>query len=133
MIGRNVLKRAHEAGLEKPLSSRVVLDGRRPQCRAFERETGAATWRFGIATAKPYGAGECWVWPGGRKMAAAEQQGLFYGAVNGVYGGAVGLTGRFAGCRDAAGVVIGALGVLTGDTSTMILLAALAGIGACSG
>ena len=66
---------------------------------------------------------------GRAQMARAEQQAYFMAAVNGVYGGAVVPVPGGLLLRDAAGVVIGALGV-TGDTSDNDVLAALAGIGA---
>ena len=99
-------KKGHELGL-KPLSA-VVLDAG-GHVQAFEREDGAAPGRFGIAHGKAYGA----VLLG---MAGRAQM-----AVVPVPGGLL--------LRDAAGVVIGALGV-TGDTSDNDVLAALAGIAA---
>ncbi|MBQ0717336.1 MULTISPECIES: GlcG/HbpS family heme-binding protein [Sulfitobacter] len=118
-------KKGHELGL-KPLSA-VVLDAG-GHVQAFEREDGAAPGRFGIAHGKAYGAVMLGM-AGRAQMARAEQQAYFMAAVNGVYGGAVVPVPGGLLLRDAAGVVIGALGV-TGDTSDNDVLAALAGIGA---
>ncbi|HDY94744.1 MAG: heme-binding protein [Sulfitobacter litoralis] len=118
-------KKGHELGL-KPLSA-VVLDAG-GHVQAFEREDGAAPGRFGIAHGKAYGAVMLGM-AGRAQMARAEQQAYFMAAVNGVYGGAVVPVPGGLLLRDAAGVVIGALGV-TGDTSDNDVLAALAGIAA---
>ena len=118
-------KKGHELGL-KPLSA-VVLDAG-GHVQAFEREDGAAPGRFGIAHGKAYGAVLLGM-AGRAQMARAEQQAYFMAAVNGVYGGAVVPVPGGLLLRDAAGVVIGALGV-TGDTSDNDVLAALAGIAA---
>ena len=116
-------KKGHELGL-KPLSA-VVLDAG-GHVQAFEREDGAAPGRFGIAHGKAYGAVMLGM-AGRAQMARAEQQAYFMAAVNGVYGGAVVPVPGGLLLRDAAGVVIGALGV-TGDTSDNDVKAALAGI-----
>jgi len=105
----------------------VVLDAG-GHVQAFEREDGAAPGRFGIAHGKAYGAVMLGM-AGRAQMARAEQQAYFMAAVNGVYGGAVVPVPGGLLLRDAAGVVIGALGV-TGDTSDNDVLAALAGIAA---
>ena len=118
-------KKGNELGL-KPLSA-VVLDAG-GHVQAFEREDGAAPGRFGIAHGKAYGAVMLGM-AGRAQMARAEQQAYFMAAVNGVYGGAVVPVPGGLLLRDAAGVVIGALGV-TGDTSDNDVLAALAGIAA---
>lgn len=110
------------AGL-KPLSV-VVLDGG-GHVLAFEREDGAAPGRFAIAHGKAYGAVMLGM-AGRAQMARAEAQAYFMAAVNGVYGGQVVPVPGGVLLRDAAGAVIGALGV-TGDTSDNDAAAALAG------
>ena len=124
-IIRKSLEKGREMGL-KPLSV-VVLDAG-GHVKAFERGDGAAPGRFAIAHGKAYGAVMLGM-AGTAQMARAEQQAYFMAAVNGVYGGAVVPVPGGLLLRDAAGVVIGALGV-TGDTSDNDVLAALAGIAA---
>jgi len=114
--------KGREMGL-KPLSV-VVLDAG-GHVLAFEREDGAAPGRFAIAQGKAYGAVMLGM-AGRAQMARAEAQAYFMAAVNGVYGGQVVPVPGGVLLRDAAGVVIGALGV-TGDTSDNDAEAALAG------
>ena len=117
------LAKGREKGL-KPLSV-VVLDAG-GHCKAFEREDGASPGRFGIAQGKAYGAVMLGM-AGTAQMARAEQQSYFMAAVNGVYGGQVVPVPGGVLVRDAAGDVIGAVGV-TGDTSDNDAIAAVAGI-----
>ncbi len=114
--------KGREMGL-KPLSV-VVLDGG-GHVLAFEREDGASPGRFGIAQGKAYGAVMLGM-GGTAQMARAEAQAYFMAAVNGVFGGAVVPVPGGVLLKDAAGAVIGAVGV-TGDTSDNDLVAALAG------
>src|SRR6056297_1720955 len=99
-------KKGREMGL-KPLSV-VVLDAG-GHVLAFEREDGASPGRLEIARGKAYGAVMLGM-PGSAQMARAEAQAYFMAAV-----------------KDAAGAVIGAVGV-TGDTSDNDAVAAVAGI-----
>ncbi|MCC5971468.1 MAG: heme-binding protein [Pararhodobacter sp.] len=117
--------KGREMGL-KPLSV-VVLDAG-GHVLAFEREDGAAPGRFAIAQGKAYGAVMLGM-AGRAQMARAEAQAYFMAAVNGVYGGQVVPVPGGVLLRDAAGAVIGALGV-TGDTSDNDAEAALAGAAA---
>lgn len=119
------LAKGADMGL-KPLSV-VVLDAG-GHVKAFERQDGAAPGRFGIAQGKAYGAVMLGM-PGSAQMARAEQQAYFMNAVNGVYGGQVVPVPGGVLVKDAAGAVIGAVGV-TGDTSDNDAEAALAGISA---
>ena len=119
------LNKGHEMGL-KPLSV-IVLDAG-GHVQAFEREDGAAPGRFGIAQGKAYGSVMLGM-AGTAQMARAEAQAYFMAAVNGVYGGKVVPVPGGVLIRDAAGVVIGALGV-TGDTSDNDAIAAQAGVAA---
>jgi uncharacterized protein GlcG (DUF336 family) len=117
--------KGQELGL-KPLSV-VVLDAG-GHVLAFEREDGSAPGRFGIAEGKAYGAVMLGM-AGRAQMARADAQPYFMAAINGVYGGKVVPVPGGVLLRDAAGVVIGALGV-TGDTSDNDVEAALAGAAA---
>ena len=115
--------KGREMGL-KPLSV-VVLDAG-GHVLAFEREDGAAPGRFGIAQGKAYGAVMLGM-SGSAQKARAEQQAYFMAAVNGVYGGQVVPVPGGVLVRDAAGAVVGALGV-TGDTSDNDAIAGQAGV-----
>lgn len=119
------LAKGAEMGL-KPLSVVVLDAGGHPL--AFVREDGAAPGRFEIARGKAYGA--VMLGMGGRaQMARAEAQAYFMAAVNGAYGGKVIPVPGGILVQDAAGEVIGAIGV-TGDTSDNDAEAGLAGIAA---
>lgn len=124
---RRIVTEALAAGIGagmKPLSVVVLDAGGHPI--AFERADGASPGRFEIARAKAYGA--VMLGMGGRaQMARAEAQGFFMAAVNGVFDGRVLPVPGGVLVKDAAGRVIGAVGV-TGDTSDNDALAALAGI-----
>lgn len=126
---RRIISVALRTGAEaemKPLSVVVLDAGGHPL--AFERADGASPGRFEIARAKAYGA--VMLGMGGRaQMARAEAQGYFMAAVNGVFDGRVLPVPGGVLVRDAAGRVIGAVGV-TGDSSDNDALAALAGIAA---
>ncbi|MBO6602797.1 MAG: heme-binding protein [Roseicyclus sp.] len=117
--------KARTIGL-KPLSV-VVLDAG-GHVLAFEREDGASPGRFEIARGKAYGAVMLGM-PGSAQMARAEAQAYFMAAVNGAYGGKVIPVPGGVLVKDAAGEVVGAVGV-TGDSSENDAEAALAGIAA---
>ena len=108
----------------KPLSVCVLDAG--GHVLAFEREDGASPGRYEIAHAKAYGAVMLGM-PGSAQMARAEGQAYFMAAVNGAFGGKVVPVPGGVLVRDAAGAVIGAVGV-TGDTSENDAEAAVAGI-----
>lgn len=116
-------QKGREMGL-KPLSV-VVLDAG-GHLLAFEREDGASPGRFEIARGKAYGAVMLGL-PGSAQMARAEGQAYFMAAMNGAFGGKVVPVPGGVLVRDAAGAVIGAVGV-TGDTSENDAEAAVAGI-----
>lgn len=110
----------------KPLSAIVVDAGGHPI--AFERSDGASPGRYGIAHGKAYGV--VMMGLAGRALAArSETTPAFIAAVNGVFGGALVPVPGGVLVRDAAGAVIGAVGV-SGDTSDNDAIAALAGIAA---
>jgi uncharacterized protein GlcG (DUF336 family) len=115
--------KGREMGL-KPLSVAVLDAG--GHLLAFEREDGASPGRFEIARGKAYGAVMLGM-PGSAQMARAEGQAYFMAAVNGAFGGKVVPVPGGVLVRDAAGAVIGAVGV-TGDTSENDAEAAVAGI-----
>ena len=108
----------------KPLSV-IVLDAG-GNVKAFEREDGASPGRYQIAHGKAYGAVMLGM-PGSAQMARAESQAYFIAAVNGAFGGALIPVPGGVLVKDAAGAVIGAVGV-TGDTSDNDAAAAKAGI-----
>ena len=108
----------------KPLSV-IVLDAG-GHCKAFEREDGASPGRFGIAQGKAYGSVMLGM-AGTAQQARADQQAYFLAAVNGVFGGQVVPVPGGVLVRDAAGEIVGAVGV-TGDTSDNDAIAAVAGI-----
>lgn len=109
-----------------PLSV-VVLDAG-GHVQAFEREDGASPGRFEIARGKAYGVVMLGM-PGSAQMVRAEDQAYFMAAVNGAFGGKVIPVPGGVLVKDAAGKVVGAVGV-TGDTSDNDAAAALAGISA---
>lgn len=117
--------KGREMGL-KPLAV-VVLDAG-GHVLAFEREDNSAPGRFAIAQGKAYGAVMLGM-AGRAQMARAESQAYFMAAANGVFGGQVVPVPGGVLLRNAAGRVIGALGV-TGDTSDNDAAAALAGAAA---
>ncbi len=113
-----------EAAGMKPLSV-IVLDAG-GHVTAFERSDGSSNLRFEIAHGKAYGA--IGLGLGSRAlMARAEQQPTFIAAVNGAFGGRLVPVPGGVLVRDAAGALIGAVGV-TGDTSDNDEAAAVAGI-----
>ena len=122
---RIIIAEALKAGAGmKPLSV-VVLDAG-GHVLAFERSDGAAPGRFDIARAKAYGA--VMLGMGGRaQMARAESQAYFMAALSGVYEGKILPVPGGVLVRDAAGAIVGAVGV-TGDTSDNDAIAAEAGI-----
>jgi uncharacterized protein GlcG (DUF336 family) len=119
------MQTGHERGM-KPLCVVVLDAGGHPL--AFERADGASPGRFEIARAKAYGAVMLGM-GGTAQLARAEAQAFFMAAVNGVFDGRVLPVPGGVLVRDAAGKVIGAVGV-TGDTSDNDAFAALAGIAA---
>lgn len=126
---RAIIRAAMARGAEldlKPLSV-VVLDPG-GHVLAFERGDGASPGRFEIARGKAYGC--LMLGFGGKALAGRSQTGpafsqamsaLFDGRFVPVEGGVL--------VRDGAGAVIGAVGV-SGDTSEMDAVAAVAGIAA---
>lgn len=115
-----------EAAGMKPLSIVVVDAGGHPI--AFERQDGASPGRFRIAHGKAHGCIMLGL-PGSAIQARADSQPYFVGALNGLYDGAfVPVQGGVL-VKDAAGTIIGAVGV-TGDTSENDAAAAVAGISA---
>ncbi len=117
--------KGREMGL-KPLTVAVLDAG--GHLLAFEREDGASPGRFEIARGKAYGAVMLGM-PGSAQMARAEEQAYFMAAVNGAFQGRVVPVPGGVLVKDAAGTVIGAVGV-TGDTSDNDATAALAGVAA---
>ncbi|MCR8826417.1 GlcG/HbpS family heme-binding protein [Pseudosulfitobacter koreensis] len=112
----------------KPLSV-VVLDAG-GHVVAFERSDDASPGRFGIAHGKAYGAVMLGM-AGTAQMKRAEDQAYFMAAVNGVFGGHVVPVPGGVLLRNAAGKVVGAVGV-TGDSSDNDATAAMAGIEAAA-
>lgn len=110
----------------RPMAVAVLDAGGHPI--AFEREDGAPPGRFELARAKAYGALMLGV-PGSALVALAEKRPTFTEALPGIYGGrfVAGLGGVLV--RNAAGAVIGAVGV-SGDAPENDALLALAGIAA---
>lgn len=124
---RTIIAQARAKGRDMGLNplSVVVLDAG-GHVLAFEREDGASPGRFEIARGKAYGAVMLGM-PGSAQMARAEQQAYFMAAVNGAYGGkTIPVPGGVL-VRDAAGHVLGAVGV-TGDTSDNDATCAVAGV-----
>lgn len=119
------LAKGHAMGLN-PLSVVVLDAGGHPI--AFAREDGASPGRFEIARGKAYGAVMLGM-PGSAQMARAEAQAYFIAAANGAFDGKMIPVPGGVLVHDAAGTVIGAVGV-TGDTSENDAEAALAGISA---
>lgn len=124
-IVQAVLQAGREMGL-KPLSVAVLDPG--GHLIAFEREDGASPGRFAIAHAKAYGSVMLGM-AGTAQRDRAEAQAYFMAAVNGLFGGRVVPVPGGLLVRDAAGAVIGAVGV-TGDTSENDAAAGLAGVAA---
>ncbi len=124
---RDIIRVTKEKGVAeamKPLSVVVVDAG--GHVIAFERGEGAPPGRFDIAQGKAYGSIMLGI-GGTAQRDRAEAQSYFVLAANGAYGGRlVPVPGGIL-VRDAAGLVIGAVGV-TGDTSENDLLAGAAGI-----
>ena len=126
---RTIIRAALDFGQDqglKPLSVAVIDGG--GHLLAFERQDGASPGRFEIARGKAYGAVMLGM-PGSAQMARAEEQAYFMAAVNGAVGGKVVPAPGGGLVIDAAGAVIGAVGV-TGDTSDNDAAAAQAGIAA---
>ena len=112
-----------ERGL-KPLTV-VVLDAG-GHVLSVEREDGASNNRFEIAYGKAYGALALGM--GSRSlMARAEQQAYFISAAAAAIGGRLVPVPGGVLVKDAAGTVVGCVGV-SGDTSDNDELAAIAGI-----
>lgn len=110
----------------KPLSV-VVLDAG-GHVLAFDRADGASVGRFEIARGKAYGC--IMLGLGGSAIQdRGEAQAVFVDAMNGAFDGRfVPVKGGVL-VRNAAGALLGAVGV-TGDTSDNDLIAAVAGVDA---
>lgn len=110
----------------KPLAVIVVDAGGHPL--AFAREDGASFFRHDIARAKAVGA----LGMGDDTRVLAERAKAnpgFFQSVTAVVGGNIAFSPGGVLVRDAAGVVIGAVGI-SGDTGDMDEVCALAGIAA---
>jgi uncharacterized protein GlcG (DUF336 family) len=108
----------------KPLSVVVLDAGGHPL--AFERADGASPGRFEIARGKAHGAVMLHM-GGTAQRERAEAQAYFMAAANGAFGGKLVPVPGGVLVRDAAGRVLGAVGV-TGDTSDNDAAAAVVGI-----
>jgi uncharacterized protein GlcG (DUF336 family) len=103
----------------------LVLDAG-GQMKAAAREDGSSLIREGIARGKAYGALAMGM--GGRELARrAEKMGPFMNALSDIAGGMVVPVPGGVLVRDAAGALVGAVGV-TGDVSAQDEEAAVAGI-----
>ena len=123
LIIRETLSHAAKAKM-KPLSVAVVDAG--GHLIAFERSDGAPAGRFDLARGKAYGSVMLGM-GGTAQRDRAEAQAYFIGAANAAYGGKlVPVPGGFI-VRNAAGDVVGGVGV-TGDTSENDMAAGEAGI-----
>lgn len=124
---RTIIAGARAAGREsglKPLTV-VVLDAG-GHVLAAEREDGASNKRFEIAFGKAHGALSLGM--GSRAlMERAEQQPYFVAAVTHAVGGALIPVPGGVLVKDAAGAVLGAVGI-TGDSSDNDEAAAVSGI-----
>jgi uncharacterized protein GlcG (DUF336 family) len=126
-ITAGVRAAGREHGL-KPLTV-VVLDAG-GHVISVEREDGSSNSRFEIAFGKAYGALALGM--GSRSlMARAEQQAYFIAAAGAAIGGKLVPVPGGVLVKDAAGSVVGCVGV-TGDSSDNDELAAVAGITAVS-
>ena len=123
IITAGVRAAGKERGL-KPLTV-VVLDAG-GHVLSVEREDGASNNRFEIAYGKAYGALALGM--GSRSlMARAEQQAYFISSAAAAIGGRLVPVPGGVLVKDAAGTVVGCVGV-SGDTSDNDELAAIAGI-----
>jgi uncharacterized protein GlcG (DUF336 family) len=126
---RRIIAAARAKGREmgmKPLSVVVVDAG--GHVLAFEREDGAPVGRFAIAFGKAHGA--VMFGASSRAIAAiAEARPQFGAALGPLYEGKLVPAAGGVLLRDAAGVLVGAVGV-TGDTSDNDALAGMAGAAA---
>jgi uncharacterized protein GlcG (DUF336 family) len=124
---RSITAGARAAGKDhglKPLTVVVLDAGGHVVCA--EREDGSSNSRFEIAFGKAYGALALGM--GSRSlMARAEQQAYFVAAAAAAIGGKLVPVPGGVLVRDAAGSVVGCVGV-SGDTSDNDELAAMAGI-----
>lgn len=116
-------KRAAETGM-KPLSVSVLDAG--GHVRAFQRQDGASMLRFEIATGKAYGAlavgvGSRWL------NNQAKERPHFLEGLSNVSGGKIVPVPGGVLIKDAAGEILGAVGI-TGDTSDNDEIAAIAGV-----
>ena len=124
-VAAHTLKTAREKAL-KPLAV-VVLDAR-GAVKAASVEDGTSLKRFEIAHGKAHGALAMGI--GSRALAVrAEQQPSFIAAVTHIVGGALVPVAGGVLIRDAAGALLGAVGV-SGDTSDNDEIVAVAGINA---
>lgn len=115
--------KASDAGL-KPLAVAVLDAG--GHTTAFERQDGASAMRYKIAHGKAYGAIAMGL--GSRALyERAQSQAYFLDAMNALADGALVPVPGGVLIRDAAGVLLGAVGV-TGDNSDNDEMCAIAGI-----
>jgi uncharacterized protein GlcG (DUF336 family) len=122
------LKRGRETACA-PLAVAVLDDG--GHLKAFAREDGAGILRPQIATAKAWGALGMGVGTRAlaRRLADNPQQAAFFGALDAMSEGKVVPVPGGVLVRDAAGVLLGAVGI-SGDVSDKDEACALAGIAA---
>ena len=126
-IVRAALDHGRSAGL-KPLAVIVLDAGGHPV--AFEREDRASLFRFDIARAKAMGALGMGQSSRALAMAAAERP-AFFTSVSLAVGGQMALLPGGVLVRDAAGEILGAVGI-SGDTGDNDETCALAGIAAAA-
>ncbi len=122
------LRKAREIGCA-PLAVAVLDDG--GHLKAFAREDGAGIVRPQIAIGKAWGALGMGMGSRAlaRRVAGEPQQHAFFAALNAMSGGRVVPAAGGVLIRDAAGVVLGAVGI-SGDVSDKDEACALAGIAA---
>jgi uncharacterized protein GlcG (DUF336 family) len=120
------LGRARETGCA-PLAVAVLDDG--GHLKAFAREDGAGIVRPQIAMGKAWGALGMGMGSRAlaRRVAEQPQQQAFFGALNAMSGGRVVPAAGGVLIKDAAGAVLGAVGI-SGDVSDKDEVCALAGI-----
>ena len=120
------LGRARETGCA-PLAVAVLDDG--GHLKAFAREDGAGIVRPQIAMGKAWGALGMGMGSRAlaRRVAEQPQQQAFFGALNAMSGGRVVPAAGGVLIKDAAGAVLGAVGI-SGDVSDKDETCALAGI-----
>ncbi len=126
---RTIIAAARAKGRElglKPLSVLVLDAG--GHVMAFEREDGSPAGRFAVAHGKAHGAVMMGV-PSRTLGVMAEARPHFVGALGAVFDGKLVPVAGGVLLRDAAGALVGAVGV-SGDTSDNDAVVAVAGAGA---